>query len=363
MKLLSIPSEDIKQLAASNGLSVSLRTDDPNVWADALICCPYVPVMYTNSSIEFQWAYQRGHGGNWEDLSLVINWNGKPAALWPLSLANKDGKAVFGSHGFPVLPPLFTSDCPEPSRKRIVKSTLDLVDRITKTAGINSWESAESFNETNGLSDWHAESMARGATCVISHDVFLDLRPSMAEIKRKFRKSYKSLVTSGTRIWAVDVLDAADESIWNQFRELHLKASGRKTRSDETWAIHMRDIQAQQAFLVYLRNSAGEMIGGGFFNLTRDEGLYSVAAYDRALFAKPLGHVVQYRAIEELKDRGVRWYKIGARPYRADKPSPTDKEISIGEFKQGFSSHLLPRFHLSHPTAQTTSYPQKEQLD
>ena len=90
------------------------------------------------------------------------------------------------------------------------------------------------------------------------------------------------------------------------------------------------------------------MVGAGLFNFTRDEGLYAIGAYDREQFDKPLGHVVQYYAIEELKKRDVRWYKLGARPYPTHFPVPSAKEISIGEFKQGFASHLLPRIILEH---------------
>ncbi len=92
----------------------------------------------------------------------------------------------------------------------------------------------------------------------------------------------------------------------------------------------------------------GQMVGGGFFSTSRDEGQYSVGAYDRSLFDKPLGHVVQYRAIEEMRGRGIRWYKLGARPYLSDIPIPTDKEMSISDFKQGFASHIFPRYCLKH---------------
>lgn len=89
------------------------------------------------------------------------------------------------------------------------------------------------------------------------------------------------------------------------------------------------------------------MVGGGFFQVTRDEGVYAVAAYDRALFDKPLGHAVQYRAVEEMKNRGIRWYKIGARPYPGDQPPPSAKELRIAEFKQGFASHIFPCYRLT----------------
>lgn len=346
--------QDIKQLAASHGLAVRTRLDEPDAWWSTALMSAYAPVLYTNASVEFQWAYQRGHGGDWQDLSLLILWDNRPAAVWPLSYAHKDGGAVLSSHGTPVLPPLFARDCAGSSRKRIVKGCLDLADAIARRGGIVSWSSAESFSGTQGLSEWHAESMARGAACSVSHELFLDLAPDLAEIRRRFRKSYKPLISSGQRLWSVSVLDEPDAAIWNEFRELHFKASQRQTRSDETWEVHLRDIAPERSFLVCLRDESGVMVGAGFFNCTRDEGLYAVAAYDRSLFDKPLGHVVQYRAIEEFKARGTHWYRIGARPFVADLPAPNAKEISIGEFKQGFASHLLPRFMLTHPVAAAT---------
>jgi FemAB family protein len=304
--------------------------------------------MYTNSSIEFQLAYQQGHGGDWQDLSMVIYWDSKPTAVWPLSLSEKDGKTALSSHGLPVHPPLFAANCSPSSRKRIVKSCLELADAIAVKAGVSGWESTESFADSIGLSDWHSVSMARGAACAITHDLFIDLRQSMEEIKSGFRKSYKSLITSGLRHWTVGVLDTADEAVWDRFHDLHVRVAGRKTRSDDTWAIHHRDIVERRGFLVYLSNGKGEMDGAGFFNCTRDEGLYAVAAYRRDLFDKPLGHIVQYRAIEELKRREVRWYKLGVRPYNSETPMPSAKEVAIGEFKQGFASHMFPRYRVTH---------------
>jgi len=344
--------ENIKQLAASCGLSIELRTDKRDLWSSTLTRCFYIPFMYTNASIEFQRAYQRGHGGDWQDLSFLIYLDKQPVAVWPLSVGNKDGKVILSSHGLPILPPLFVVGYSISTYKRMIKSCLNFADTIAQSKGLAYWECAQSFHDEKGLSPWHGESMSRGAICSIHHELFLDLRLSMSEIKSHLRKSYKPLITAGMRLWNVDILNTANTIIWNEFRELHYRVAERKTRSDETWALHLQDISAQQAFLIYLRDNNGKMIGGGFFNTTRDEGLYAVAAYDRLHFDKPLGHVVQYKAIEELKNRGLRWYKIGIRSYGTDTPAPSDKEISISEFKQGFSSHLFPRFILRYPIKQ-----------
>ena len=339
----------LNTILAALDSSGTRRIDDKVLWEETFNRLAYKSVAYSNANLDYQLAYQQGHGGDWLDISHIISWDNKPTALWPLSFSIKDGQSNLTSQGLPILPPVFVENCPAISRKRIVKECLNIANSIAIAAKINTWESSESFDTSVGMSDWHIESMARHAVCYLNHEIFLNLQPDIAEIKASIRKSYKSLITAGARIWTVGVLDSlGNEGVWQEFRDLHFKVSGRITRSDETWDIQYQDIKRQCALLVWLRNAAGDMVGGGLFNYTSDEGLYAVGAYDRTLFDNPLGHVVQYKAIEELKKRGVIWYKIGAKPYALDTPKPTDKEIAIGEFKQGFASHLFPSYRLNH---------------
>ena len=287
-------------------------------------------------------------GGDWEDCSIIILWDNKPAAVWPLSFSRKNQIGFLTSQGLPVLPPIFISDCAYGSRKRIIKGCLDVANRISIAMGIDSWESGESFSNIFGISDWHIESKNRGSTCTLYYDLFLDLKPDLTEIRKNFRKSYKPLINSGAKLWTVGLLKKGDESIWQEYRVLHEKVSGRKTRSDLTWNMQLQEIEKGKSFLVWLRSTSGEMVGGGLFNLTKDECVYAVGAYNRSLFDKPLGHVVQFSAITEMKERGIHWYKLGSRYFHAKCSGSTDKEVRIGEFKQGFASHVFPYYRLTY---------------
>ena len=341
----------INTILSALDLSGTRRIDAKVLWEETFSRLTYKSVAYSNSSLDYQLAYQQGHGGDWLDISLIIFWDNKPAALWPLSFSIKDGQSHLTSQGLPVLPPVFVENCPPISRKRIIKKCLDIINKIVITANISEWNSRENFDNKIGMSDWHIESMARHAVCHLNHEIFLNLQPDFAQIKACIRKSYKSLITAGERIWAVSTLDSnGSADVWQEFRDLHFKVSGRITRSDETWNLQYQDIKRQCAFLVWLRNSAGVMVGGGLFNYTNDEGLYAVGAYDRTLSNKPMGHIVQYRAIQELKKRGVIWYKVGVKPYISDIPKPSDKEVTIAEFKEGFASHIFPVYILKHKT-------------
>ena len=101
-------------------------------------------------------------------------------------------------------------------------------------------------------------------------------------------------------------------------------------------------IKNKEAFLVTVRDES-KLIGAGFFNYTRDMGMYSVAAYKRELFDRPIGHAVQMIAIEKLKELGCKTYYLGQ---KATSGLSTEKEISISHFKEGFASNIVAQPNL-----------------
>ncbi|MBU3598260.1 FemAB family protein [Polynucleobacter bastaniensis] len=338
----------VKNYADINGLNISFRLESLDKWMTVLRGASYIPVLYTNNSLEFQWANHKSHVSKSEDISMVINWNNEPVAIWPLSMSTNCNSETLSSQGLPILPPLFIASCPNITQKRIFKKCIEMAEFLAIKIKVSEFESQVMFSDLIGLSPWHSEAMLNGASCTIQYDLFVDLQRTVSDIKAGFRKSYRSLVIPRKNEWSIAVLDVSDEHVWNEFKNLHYFVAGRKTRSDLTWKVHFDDIVNKDGFLVYLRDQAGAMVGGGFFNFTRDEGFYSVGAYRRDLFDRPLGHLIQFQAILELKKRGVHWYRLGTRPYLSAKPQPTAKEISIGNFKQGFSSHMFPRYLLRH---------------
>lgn len=334
------------------GIVARLRTSSRDLWAQTCSRLDYFPVDYSSAMIDYQVAYCSGNHRPAIDVSVILEHDNRPCAVWPLSVlaAGADGKGVvcIGSNGGAVLPPLFVVGTARKSAKTITGACIAALCALCRDAGQSAFESAEGYRGDSGLSEWHDRLMAAGASATLRHDLFVDLNASMADIKGAFRKSYKALITSGSKQWSVQVVCGADVIQWNEFHLLHIAVAGRVTRSDESWRLQHEAVASGDAFFVRLRDASHRMVGAGLFHVTRDEGLYAVGAYDRALFDKPLGHVVQYHAIEEMKRRGLRWYKLGARVYPGDAPMPSGKEIAISNFKQGFASHLFSRFEIRH---------------
>lgn len=345
-KLLELPAF-ITDAFAKSSLTVIYRNNNSDAWNHVLNNTGYVPFAYLENTIHFQIALQTGNGISLSDLSVIVLYDNKPCAVWPLLFRKEPDHAVLSGFGTMLLPPLFISGIASVSKKHIIKECIKVIEEIGRQAEINTIQSEEPFLNTKNISDWHYELIRKGAVAVLRYDLYVNLSLDIEKIKSRFRKSYKSLISRGLKAWKVEKLENDDPAIWEEFRQLHIKVAGRETRSKESWAIHYEAVMSGMAFLIYLRNDAGEMVGGGLFIHSGQECFYGVGAYDRSLFDKPLGHVVQYVAIEEMQKRGLLWYKVGTRAFATDIPTPSDKEVSITEFKEGFATDIFPKYLLA----------------
>jgi len=341
----------INQILAEQELDASLCVETPEGWLAVWQELVYQPVAASRSMIEYQKAYLEGAGQQVFDLSLVLRSDGRPVGLLPLSL-NRTDSWQLTTMGAPISAPMFVKDLSPRTEKRLCTGTLSVLKRLASDVGQQTLliEQAPWPSELRACTEWHQQLMSVGANIQPRHDLFADLSPDLASIRSTFRKSYRPLINVALKTWQAAVMDAdnADPNTWAEFKQLHKDVAGRSTRADSTWVHQLGMVQARNAFLVTLRDPSNQrLVGAGLFQFTADEGLYAVGAYDRALFDKPLGHAVQQRAIETLKALGVRWYQVGERHYSQSPHAPSAKEVAIGEFKQGFSSHLFCRYQFS----------------
>ena len=321
-----------------------LRTNNKKLWDNIFENLNYSPVAYSNMNIDFlHEVYKSKKNVEVTDLSSIVYWDNKPVGLWPFFLFKKDNILTFNFLDGKVLPPILNNEINKNIEKKIIKKIIQFMFMISKIIGQKSWESMDLFNNQLGVSLWHSISMELNQKSNIEYDLYINLDNDYETIKSTFRKSYKSLINSGTKKWNIYILDKKNDSVWNQFIHLHFLVSGKKTRSDKSWEIHYQSVINKKSFLIYLLDKNDKMVGAGLFNYTSDEGLYAVAAYDRNLSDQPLGHIVQSFAIKELIKRKVKWYKIGPRPYLNSYNKSTEKEINISEFKNGFANFVVPR--------------------
>ncbi len=339
--------ESANEFAVKCGLKLMFENDTDSKWDIILNKCPYIPVSYLKDSAAYQLAYQKCHHGNWIDLSCVILWGDELAAVWPISLAQLNSGTTISSQGQPLLPPLFSGMVKKSAKRDITKLCINFLYLLSNLYRVERIVSSDPFFNNLGLNEWNFQLSELGAKCEICYDLYLQIQSSIKPIFRGFRRTLRDRIKQGQKLWKSGVLTSDSEDIhtvWQEFQNLHLDVSGRLTRSAETWELQKKTIFNSNAILVFLRDDKNKMIGGGYFTFSRDEALYAVAAYDRSLFKLPIGHLVQYIAIENFVRRGIKWYRIGNLPHSSEKPKPTEKELAIGDFKKQFSSHIFPTF-------------------
>ena len=162
----------------------------------------------------------------------------------------------------------------------------------------------------------------------------------------KIRKSVRERIDQGFKEWKIDVHEKVTTELFERFRLLHKTVAGRSTRPSKSWKKQKDQIGALESFLITVSDKDNALIGASLFTYSRDIGMSSVSAYKREFFDKPLGHPVRMKAIEILKQKGVKWHEVGQKHLMIDKITPTDKELSISHHKEGFATHIIPRQHL-----------------
>lgn len=128
---------------------------------------------------------------------------------------------------------------------------------------------------------------------------------------------------------------------------MHIKSAGRKTRSEKTWEYQFDLIRRGLAYSIGLYDPiSNDLVGAAFYQHNSSEALYAVAAYDCALFHKPLGHVIQWISINHALNKGLKNVCfINDVRFNVEEIA-TQKEQRIQFFKLGFYNQVKPVFIL-----------------
>ena len=332
---------NILDLFTESGMVIKKYIDAAAQWEYVLANARFVPVNYSLAMVEYQSAYIKEVSEEYSNLSMIIYDGKEPVAVWPLCIYRSNSKWFVGSNEGAVIPPLFIDSCNEKKMKLITHSCFKALSNLCAIYGLDYWEGNQAIRE-EGLGFWHRSVMEKGKIKNIRHILYVDLSMDNSVIKANFRKSYKALISKGLRLWNTRIYSGciADDE-FQRFRDMHFMVAGRYTRSAHTWELQQKAVLNGDAFIISLEDREGVLVGFGLFYHTKDEGVYAVGVYDRSLFNEPLGHVVQIKAIEYMKSQGIKWYKIGYRPYPYDIDQPSEKELNIGLFKEGFATHLF----------------------
>ena len=317
----------------SEELEYKKMLDDENVWvriensADSM-----VPVSYAYQFVLYQNEYFKERYMEIYNCSIVLYNKNTPVGIWPLSVFRKEdgvwGISAWG--GREVLCPIMTKTFSIKGKRKIFTKCFSILKKICNRFNINQWISKD-FVIEEGVSLWTRMLLENNNYCNnFNIEAYVDLENDERKIFSLIRKSYKSYITSGEKMWTPIIINCksgneAIESCFDNFEKLHIKVAGKRTRSHETWKRQCESVKRSGDFVVLLNDKNNELVGASLYSTSGSCGYYSVGVYKRELFEFPLAHVSQWEAIKYMKNIGLKLYHIGTMYYEIDCNQQTHK--------------------------------------
>ena len=172
----------------------------------------------------------------------------------------------------------------------------------------------------------------------------IDLSKPEDQLFREVRHGHRYDIERAAKIMTAEVFDRSNitREQFERYRLLHHKAAGRVTRPLSTFEMMHRWIQEGLAVLVSARLGDRD-VGFALISTYKDGAYYSSSANDPDVNDLPIGHLLQWRAMQWLKAHGIRYYEIGVQLF-ASQPHTivSKKEWNISNFKRGFGGVTIP---------------------
>lgn len=188
----------------------------------------------------------------------------------------------------------------------------------------------------------------RGARLKPKFTQVLDLSNEEEFLHSGLTKSNRWAINWGKKNLRIEIQSryTVAQGYWDAFRELHLKAAGRATRSRESWQLQYEMVRAGQAFAV-MAWSDEVLVSAALFLCSASHCYYGVSAFDRNLDHKPISHCVIWTAAMHAKNMGIRWFELGDQLYAGTQyTAPTKKEMGISYFKKSFGGDTWTAFDI-----------------
>jgi hypothetical protein len=302
---------------------------------------------HTSDWLRYQRAYRpdlssRNRSFFLEDGDAVV-------ALCPLlEETSRAGDVELGAGGSAAPAPAFASGLDGVRRRDVARALFDAIDALVRQCGAG----RVSFRDSP-LSASFARRVSAGNPFVEHGYLDVSLRTQVIaleatedELWSAIRKGHRSDIRRAERERQVEVYDKAtlSRTAFAEYRALHAKAAGRVTRPELTFELMHEWIRRGDALLIGVRDR-DVLVSVALIIVYSAAAYYASGANDPATETPGAAHLVQWRALRELKARGVRRYEIGWQQQIAvPHDVPTPKQRSISFFKHGFGGTTVPLF-------------------
>ena len=130
----------------------------------------------------------------------------------------------------------------------------------------------------------------------------------------------------------------------SDMRVAHYKSSGSITRSDKTWKVMANNARHGfgTVFVAYSDNGipVSYLYCGEFYNMAWGWSQVNIKEYEKEWSPRAL---LEWEAMRYYKEKDYKFYEIGERFYKNSMYNPTEKEVSISEFKERYGVYMYPK--------------------
>ena len=179
----------------------------------------------------------------------------------------------------------------------------------------------------------------------VIQEIYIDLSKSIDEIKKEFSSNVRNEIKKdyyGVSFEIVDYDNYNKDEIFNMM-DLHIKISGRQTRSEKTWIQNEKMLLCKQGFLIKVIHN-NKVVSFSFFYHNDTTCIYLSSVGDRDLYGKIRNMHLKsmWLAINYVKNK-CKFFYVGHLTLFSKKKL-TEKQINIEKFKsklRGINSNFV----------------------
>lgn len=283
-----------------------------------------------------------------KDLSFLVVQDDKPLSIVPLIMENGPYGMQFSiKDGYLLRSPVFALDLPHKTRRKIEKMAFSFVEELAKRESVTLHRTL--IDPLCLIDQGHNYNylLRFGYANFSILTSIIDLRKPKDILWGNVRKSHKTRIKSAMGKYEVVVMDSNNitGNSFSEFKKLYFLASGRHIYNDSEWDV-LRDVIKRDQGVMALAKLDNEAIGVCFFTHLNGKVYYSLAAnhpqYEKDYF---IGHLLIWKAVEYYRERKFMFLEMGWQFYPGQLlEKPTDKEINISQFKNGFGGSCFPLY-------------------
>lgn len=174
----------------------------------------------------------------------------------------------------------------------------------------------------------------------------LDIRESLDTLYGEVRKGHKSDIKKGEEyeIEFYDKENITEEKV-RLYREIYESDAGMVTRNSEMWYHYYKFVKHGYGVIGFAKKEE-KYVAVIIVTYYKNMAYYSsYAELTDELNGRPVGHVLQWKTIQYLKEQGIEFYEIGEQVFgNYERGTEEAKLVNISNFKRGFGGYTVPNF-------------------